>query len=41
MDLGRDEEGGLGRRRGRGNQVQELHESDCEEEDDRLKVEHV
>ena len=37
MDLGRDEKGGLGRRRGRENQVQEFHESDSEEEDDQVE----
>ena len=37
MDLGRDKKAGLGRRRGRENQVQEFHESDSEEEDDQVE----
>ena len=37
MDLGRDKKAGLGRRRGRENQVQEFYESDSEEEDDQVE----
>jgi hypothetical protein len=37
MDLGRYEKGGLGRRRGGGNQVQGFHQSDSEEEDDQIE----
>ena len=37
MDLGRDKKAGLGRRRGRENQVQEFYESDSEEEDDHVE----
>ena len=37
MDLGRDEKGGLGRRRGGESQVQEFRESDSEEEDDQVE----
>ena len=37
VDLGRDEKGVLCRRRGRENQVQEFHESDCEEEDEQVE----
>ena len=37
MDLGRDKKAGLGRRRGRENQVQEFYESNSEEEDDQVE----
>ena len=37
MDLGRDRKAGLGRGRGRENQVQEFYESDSEEEDDQVE----